>query len=178
MRWPILVAIVARLLDRKRFPWRQSSRTANRPDLRRVKSEERHKPLEMTGTRLAAASLPTPKGFDAHPYFLGAFCPVFPQFHTSGHDSLPESQEACRCQNGNGWGFVAFGASEGLIGERVATEIFDEAGLVCPCGVDVVRFPKAQGSFANPQPQSGFRLADSEIEALLSQMFSESLGLL
>jgi len=62
-----------------------------------VKSKERNNPLNVTGARLATARFPTPKGFDAHPYFFGAFLPIFPQFQTPFADSLPKSQGASRC---------------------------------------------------------------------------------
>jgi hypothetical protein len=45
-----------------------------------AKSKERHNPLQMTGTWLATAGFPTPKGLDAHPQFFGALLPGFPQF--------------------------------------------------------------------------------------------------
>ena len=121
---------------------------------------------------------PPLQGFHAHPDFLCTFQPGFLHFKASLNELLPQSYGWRKRGKGNAVGFVAFGPSEGRMGEWVIAKIADDARPVLPRRVYPVALPRAERPVANTQQFSYFRLAEPRIKAFLPQMLSQSFGLL
>ena len=75
-------------------------------------------------------------------------------------------------------GFVAFGSSEGRVGEGIVAKIHNNARPIFPGWICPVAFPHTKRPIANVQQLCHFRLPEPRIKAFLAQMLSQRFRLL